>query len=177
VLTSEAMKTLLLMRHAKSAWGESDKKDIDRPLNERGRKAAARMGAWLAAEGYRPDVVLCSAAQRTRETLELMRTDLPEKAKVEIARALYLAGPREMLTEIGKVAATAQTVMLLGHNPGMGSLAGLLAGSGNERALADMHGKFPTAAIAVLGFNVAQWRDLEPGSGVLRAFVRPRDLD
>lgn len=171
------MKTLILMRHAKSAWDDPHQKDIDRPLSARGRKAAARMGEWLAAEGYRPDVVLCSAARRTRETLELVRPHLPERAVAEFARGLYLAGPRDMLNEIGKVPTTAESVMLLGHNPGIGSLAGLLAGSGDEGALADMHGKFPTAAIAVVGFNVARWGDLEPGSGVLRAFVRPRDLD
>jgi phosphohistidine phosphatase len=171
------MKTLILMRHAKSAWDDSHQKDIDRPLSARGQKAAPRMGKWLEAEGYQPDVVLCSAARRTRDTLDLIRPHLPRSAVVELTQSLYLAGPRDMLTEIGKVPATAETVMLLGHNPGMGNLAGLLAGSGEERALADMHGKFPTAAIAVLGFNVSRWGDLEPGGGVLRAFMRPRDLD
>jgi phosphohistidine phosphatase len=177
VLTSAAMKTLILMRHAKSAWDDPHQKDIDRPLSTRGQKAAARMGEWLAAEGYRPDVVLCSAARRTRETLDLLRPHLRERVTVEFTRGLYLAGPRDMLNEIGKVPTQAETVMLLGHNPGMGSLAGLLAGSGEEKALAEMHGKFPTAAIAVLGFNVSRWGDLEPGGGVLRAFMRPRDLD
>lgn len=170
------MKTLILMRHAKSAWGDPHQKDIDRPLNDRGRKSAPLMGTWLAAEGYNPDVVLCSAAQRTRETLDLMRPHLPERAVVEYVRALYLAAPREMLTEVGKVPATAETLMLLGHNPGMASLAGLLADGGDEKALAALHAKFPTAAIAVLGFDVARWSDVGPGGGTLRAFMRPRDL-
>jgi len=170
------MKTLILMRHAKSAWDDPHQKDIDRPLNGRGRKSAPQMGAWLAAEGYRPDVVLCSNAARTRETLELVKPSLPAEVRVEYLRALYLAPPREMLTEIGKVPATAETVMLFGHNPGIGSLAALLAGSGDAKALANLHGKFPTTAIAVLGFDLAQWRDLSPGSGKLLAFQRPRDL-
>jgi phosphohistidine phosphatase len=171
------MKTLILMRHAKSAWDDPHQKDIDRPLSSRGKKSAPRMGAWLAAENHRPDVVLCSTAQRTRETLELLRPHLPEGVKVELSRVLYIAAPREMLTEIAKVPAAAETVMLLGHNPGTASLAGLLAGSGDEHALGDMHAKFPTAALAVLGFDVAKWSDVAPGNGRLLAFIRPRDLD
>jgi phosphohistidine phosphatase len=171
------MKTLILMRHAKSAWDDPHQKDIDRPLSTRGRKATPRMGAWLADENYRPDVVLCSTARRTRDTLELLRPHLPESVTVELSRALYMAAPREMLTEIAKVSATAETVMLLGHNPGIGSLAGLLAGSGDDRALGNLHAKFPTAAMAVLGFEVAKWADVAPGNGQLLAFIRPRDLD
>jgi phosphohistidine phosphatase len=171
------MKTLILMRHAKSAWDDPHQKDIDRPLSARGRKVAPRMGAWLAEEGYRPDVVLCSTARRTRETLELLQPHLPQGVTVEFVRAVYLAPPREMLAEIGKVPGTAQTVLLIGHNPGLGSFASALAGSGDERALGEMHVKFPTAAIAVFGFNVTKWSEVAPGSGVLRAFKRPRDLD
>jgi phosphohistidine phosphatase len=88
-----------------------------------------------------------------------------------------MATPREMLTEIGKVPKTAETVMLVGHNPGLGSLASLLAGSGDAKALANLHGKFPTAAIAILGFDVGEWDALAPGNGRLLAFMRPRDLD
>jgi phosphohistidine phosphatase len=168
------MKTLILMRHAKSAWDDPRQKDIDRPLNGRGRKAAPRMGAWLAGEGYRPDVVLCSAARRARETLDLVKESLPAGVTVEHLRALYMVAPREMLAEIGK--APASTLMLVGHNPGLGSLASLLAGSGDAKALGNLHGKFPTASIAVLGFNVGRWSDLAPGSGRLLAFQRPRDL-
>jgi phosphohistidine phosphatase len=171
------MKTLILMRHAKSAWSDPSQKDIDRPLNGRGRKSAPRMGAWLADAGYRPEVVLCSTAQRARETLELVATSLPASFTIEHARALYMAAPREMLTEIAKVPAMAETVMLVGHNPGMGSLASLLAGGGDAKALGNLHGKFPTAAIAVIGFDVEKWSDLAPGTGRLLAFQRPRDLD
>lgn len=171
------MKTLILMRHAKSAWDDPQQKDIDRPLSPRGRKAAPRMGEWLAAENYRPDVVLCSTATRARETLELARPSLPANARIDHLRTLYMASPREMLNEIAKVPASAGTVMLVGHNPGMGSLAGLLAGGGNAKALANLHAKFPTAAVAVLGFEVEKWSDLAAGSGTLLAFQRPRDRD
>jgi phosphohistidine phosphatase len=171
------MKTLILMRHAKSAWDDPHQKDIDRPLNGRGRKAAPRMGAWLAGAGFGPDIVLCSTARRTRETLELIRGSLPAEVHTEFAQSLYMAAPREMLTEIGKAPAKAGTLMLVGHNPGIGSLAVLLAGRGEPKALGNMHGKFPTAAIAVLGFDVESWSGIAPGSGKLIAFQRPRDLD
>jgi phosphohistidine phosphatase len=171
------MKTLILMRHAKSAWDDPHQKDIDRPLNDRGRKAAPEMGAWLAGAGYAPDVVLCSTARRTRETLELMKGALPAHAQTQFLQSLYMAAPREMLAEIGKTPAKAGTVMLLGHNPGIGSLAALLAGDGDAKTLGNLHGKFPTAAIAVLRFDVPQWSALAPGSGRLIAFQRPRDLD
>ena len=171
------MKTLILMRHAKSAWDDPLQKDIDRPLAPRGRKAAPKVGGWLKAQRYRPDVVLCSTARRARETLELVRASLPKDATVEPVRGLYMAAPREMLTELGRVPATAETVMLVGHNPGMGSLAVLLAGSGDEAALANMHAKFPTGGVAVLGFDVARWSEIAPGNGKLLAFLRPRDID
>jgi phosphohistidine phosphatase len=171
------MRTLILMRHAKSAWDDPQQKDIDRPLNGRGRKSAPRMGAWLAGAGYKPDVVLCSTAKRASETLDLMKASLPADATIEHTRALYMAAPRDMLIEIAKVPGAAETVMLVGHNPGMGSLASLLAGSGDAKALGNLHSKFPTAAIAVMGFNVARWTELAPESGVLLAFHRPRDLD
>jgi phosphohistidine phosphatase len=171
------MKMLILMRHAKSAWHDPQQKDHDRPLNDRGRKAAPRMGAWLAEAGYRPDLVLCSTAQRARETLDLLKPALPGGTRIEHLRALYMAAPREMLAEIAKAPAESDMLMLVGHNPGMGSLASLLAGRGDRKALGNLHGKFPTAAIAVLGFNVGRWTDLAPESGTLLAFQRPRDLD
>ena len=171
------MKTLILMRHAKSAWDDPDQKDIDRPLSARGRKAAPRMGAWLEAEKYRPDVVLCSTARRAHDTLDLLKPHLPKTAAINPVRGLYMASPREMLGEIGKIPASAHIAMLVGHNPGMESLASLLTGTGNAKAIASLHSKFPTATIAVLRFNTDRWSDLAAGSGSLLAFTRPRDLD
>jgi phosphohistidine phosphatase len=171
------MKTLILMRHAKSAWDDPHQKDIDRPLSLRGRKAAPRVGAWLKAEGYRPDLVLCSTAARARETLELVEPSLPGGTEVTFLRALYMAAPREMLDEIAKAPAAVATVMLVGHNPGIGSLASLLAGTGDPIMLGNLHSKFPTAAVAVIRFDVRAWGELAPGGGTLAAFQRPRDFD
>ena len=171
------MKTLILMRHAKSAWDDAHQKDIDRPLSPRGQKAAPRMGVALAAAGYAPKLVLCSTARRARETLDLVKPSLPDQTKVDYISGFYMASPRDLLTGIGKAPATADTIMLVGHNPGLGSLAGLLAGSGDSKALGNLHLKFPTGAIAVLAFDANRWGDLAPGGGKLLAFLRPRDLD
>ncbi|MES1152850.1 MAG: histidine phosphatase family protein [Dongia sp.] len=171
------MKTLILMRHAKSAWDNADLPDIDRPLSPRGQKAAPLMGERLKKAGYRPDVILCSTASRTRETLDLMAASLPKKAQIQVLKELYMAVPREMLNAIGKVADSAQTVLLVGHNPGIGSLAGWLAGEGDSELLAKIRRKFPTAAAAVITFDVARWSDVAGEGGTLVDFLRPRDED
>jgi len=169
------MKTLVLLRHAKSAWDNADLPDIDRPLSPRGQKAAPAMGERLKKAGYEPDVVLCSTATRTRETLDLMAGSLPKKAKIQYLKELYMAVPREMLNAVAKVPDSAQTVMLVGHNPGIGSLAGWLAGEGDSELLAKIRRKFPTAAAAVITFDVASWSDITGEGGKLVAFLRPRD--
>lgn len=165
------------MRHAKSAWDDAALPDFDRPLSARGRKAAPLMADRLAKAGYQPDVVLCSGARRTRETLDLIKPTLPRKAKVQHLKELYMAVPREMLNLVAKAPDSAQTLLLIGHNPGIGSLAGWLAGEGDADQLARMRRKFPTAAVAVLTFDAARWSDLSGESGTLVAFMRPSDED
>ena len=171
------MKTLVLLRHAKSAWDNADLPDIDRPLSPRGQKAAPAMGERLKKAGYRPDLVLCSTAKRARETLDLIAASLPKKVKIQHLKELYMAVPREMLNVVVKVADGAETVMLIGHNPGIGSLAGWLAGEGDSQALAKIRRKFPTAAAAVITFDVPRWSEVAGEGGVLKAFLRPRDED
>ena len=171
------MKTLVLMRHAKSAWENAELPDSERPLSPRGQKAAPLMGKKLKTAGYRPDVVLCSTAKRARETLDLMADSLPKKARIEHVKALYMAVPREMVDLVAKVPDSAETVMLVGHNPGMGSLAGWLAGEGDSETLSKIRRKVPTAGIAVITFDVAHWSEVVGESGTLAAFLRPRDGD
>ncbi|HVO01438.1 MAG TPA: histidine phosphatase family protein [Candidatus Cybelea sp.] len=169
------MKTLILMRHAKSAWDDPQQSDIDRPLSPRGRKAAPRMGTWLAGEGYRPDYVLCSEARRAKETLDLVKPSLPEGARIAFRHDLYMAEPRELLEAVSKSPDTAETVMLVGHNPGLGNLAGSLVAQGEHKAVARLRTKFPTGAIAAVTFEIDHWDDIVAGSGTLAAFMRPRD--
>jgi phosphohistidine phosphatase len=166
------MLRLLLIRHAKSDWGDEALPDRDRPLNKRGRRDAPRMGAWVAAQGLTPAEALCSDARRTRETLELMLPAWVPAPRVEHLAALYHAAPEAMLAALGR--ATARTVALIGHNPGIGQFASRLA----RRAPA--HGRwddYPTCAVAALAFDVTHWPLLREGQGEVLAFAIPADLD
>jgi phosphohistidine phosphatase len=171
------MKTLILMRHAKSAWDDPNAADIDRPLGPRGRKAAAKMAAWLEKAGHRPGAVLCSVAKRARETFDLLRPVLPKKSRIQFLRELYMAMPRDMLDQVAKAPEEADCLLLLGHNPGIGDMASWLAGSGDPRTMAKMRSKFPTAAAAVLRFDAGRWSELAGEAGELVDFARPRDQD
>jgi phosphohistidine phosphatase len=172
------MKTLILMRHAKSAWDAGQVSDHNRPLSDRGRETAPAMGQWLKAQKLKPDLILCSTATRVSETLDLLRPSLPPETPVKALEALYMALPREILTVLAKVKEKdkVDTLMVIGHNPGIGSLAHWLAGQGDKRALERMKDKFPTAAVAVIDFDIPAWRDIEGEQGTLRQFMTPREL-
>ncbi|WP_439521107.1 SixA phosphatase family protein [Marivita sp.] len=160
------MKRLILMRHAKSDWSASGD-DHDRPLNKRGRASAPAMGQWLKDQGWLPDEVLCSTATRTRQTLDLLGLpDLPTRFE----RPLYLAEPDGMVTILKT--ATADTVLLLGHNFGIAECAHQLVSEWPE------HPRFmdyPTCATSLISFDVDTWEDLHPGTGHCEAFSIPRD--
>ncbi len=151
--------------------------DHDRPLSSRGREAAPRMGAWIKKTRLRPDLMLCSTAARVRETVALLRPSLPADITIQELKRLYMALPREILSEIGRVPDDVDTLMVVGHNPGIGSLAHWLAGQGDKRELIHIADKFPTAGVAVLSFEVDSWRDVEGETGTLRHFATPKDGD
>src|SRR5262245_23008202 len=117
------MLTLSLLRHAKSSWADPRLKDFERPLNERGEEAAPRMGAFMARRGIAPELILCSTAVRARQTLEFVRPHLRGNPKVVYEDTLYLASPSVMLKHIGKVPAKVHHAMLVGHDPGLHTLA------------------------------------------------------
>jgi phosphohistidine phosphatase len=169
------MKTVSLFRHAKSSWDDERLKDFDRPLAPRGEKAAARMGAWMAAEGVAPDLILCSSAARTRATLKLAGKKMAA-AKTLYEDALYHASAGAMLTMLRALPASAGHVMIVGHNPGLHALALDLFGSGAREAMLAAARKFPTAALAQVEFNIAEWRRLGVGDGRLARFVTPKML-
>jgi phosphohistidine phosphatase len=171
------MFRLLLLRHAK-AEQDSGEGDFARALTARGRGDAAKMGRALDTHSYIPDLVLCSPAKRTVETWELAEPELAKAPRVEFLKSLYLASPRKIFDAIG--AQDARTVMVVGHNPGMEDLAGRLSRKPQSKAEAErretMRDKFSTCALAVLDFDIAAWSALEPGTGVLRDFLRPKNL-
>lgn len=171
------MKTILLLRHAKSAWGHAGLDDHERPLNQRGERAAETMAEYIVHNAPRPDLILCSTAARTRQTLApLVRRLVTPAPPIALEKGLYLASEGALLVRLRAVGDDIRTVLLIGHNEGIGALAGALAGDGDPATLDALHDKFPTAALAVLRLDNRPWRDLAPGAGDLLAFVRPRDI-
>ena len=170
------MLTLTLLRHAKSSWDSPGSSDFDRPLNERGLKAAPEAGRTLHEMQIAPGMVLCSPAKRTRETLGLALPEMQLANAPEIVfdDKLYLAAPAEMLKLIKTVSANHASLLVVGHNPGMHNLADALAGPGPEALNEKLAEKFPTAAIAVFRFNKKSWGDVAPRTGRLTAFWTPK---
>lgn len=169
------MKTLILLRHAKSDWADPALTDHDRPLAERGREAAPRMGAWLKAHGPRPDLVLCSTATRARQTLALALKELGAAPETRFDRGLYLAGGAGVLARLRQAPDEAATLLLVGHNPDLEQLARRLATTGDKPALARLAEKYPTAGLAVIELPVERWSDTGPG-GWLVAFETPKTV-
>ena len=167
------MKRLFLLRHAKSSWDDPELDDHERPLAPRGRRAAKLLAGYLSRERVAPALVLCSAARRTRETLERIAPALGEDVRVEIERELYAASERRLLERLRSVGEDVDSVMLIGHNPGVEQLALLLAGSGQK--LDAVRRKYPTAALATLEFS-GPWRELGPSGAELTDFVTPKQL-
>lgn len=170
------MKTLYLMRHAKSDWTDSSQPDHDRPLNDRGREAAPMMGAHLQEGGHQPEVVICSTATRTRETLEALLEQLDVEPAVHLDPQIYLASPGEMLEVLRELPDTVDSALMVAHNPGTAILADALCSEGPASGLNSMRYKFPTAALAIIEMDVNGWDEVRTDCGRLIEFKRPRDL-
>lgn len=164
-------KRLILTRHAKSSWDDPTMADHDRPLNDRGKAAAADLGHWLASRGYIPDEVLCSDALRTRKTWSGIAPALPGTPVLTLKPALYHAGPDVMLAVLKH--AQADTIMMIGHNPGIAEFAQRLV----ARAPANPEfQRYPTGATLVASFEIDNWTDLQFGMGALRDFIVPKEI-
>jgi phosphohistidine phosphatase len=166
------MQTLYLLRHAKSSWADPTLLDHERPLAPRGRRDAKRIAEHLLRLGVEPELILCSSAARTRETLDLMRPVLGASS-VMFEDELYAASSAELLARVQLVPDAVASVMLIGHNPGLEQLALVLASSGDE--LGRLETKFPTGALATLALK-SSWSRVSPGDATLAAYVVPKDL-
>ncbi|WP_137933757.1 SixA phosphatase family protein [Mesorhizobium comanense] len=168
------MKQLLLLRHAKSSWDDPDLDDFDRPLAERGVKAARLMGRELAARDWLPDLALVSPARRTVDTWGLVAAELQVHPRIALAEPLYDALPQDILAQIRRADPSSGCLVVVGHNPGLQELAKLLAGQGSEtKAHKRLEEKFPTAAVARFVFE-GDWSGLS--SARLTHCLRPKDL-
>jgi phosphohistidine phosphatase len=170
------VKTLYLLRHAKSSWKNAALDDFDRPLNKRGRRAAKAMGDHLLRLSITPAQVLCSPSRRTRETLERIQRRLPVALPVRFEQAIYLAEAHTLLARIHRLSDSLASVMIIGHNPGLEMLACTLTQGGDEEARGKLARQFPTGALATLHADIDSWHDLVPGGAVLDAFVVAGDL-
>ncbi len=171
-------RTLFLLRHAKSSRDDPAIADIDRPLNARGRAAAALLGQHLARKALLPQRVLCSPALRTRETWAILAAELPSPPETILRPELYDFGDGgPLLACLRQHGGEAQSVMLVSHNPSCHMLAQRLVGDGQGALLHDLAEKFPTGALCILAFPAAEtWSDIRDGEGRLVDFIRPRDL-
>ena len=165
------MTTVFLLRHAKSRWDEPGVDDHDRGLGPRGERDAPRMGQYALRRGWRPELVLCSTAKRTMLTAAAFLAAAQLQTEVRYLRSIYLAEAMMLLDLLRQQRAS--SVMLVGHDPGIHDLALLLMGS---RATEELKRKFPTSALAVIDTGSRILTELTPGTSILRAFVRPRDL-
>jgi phosphohistidine phosphatase len=169
------MKRLMLLRHAKSDW-PGGVGDHDRPLGPRGRHDAPRMGEEMARRGLRPELVIISTAARTRETWDYLAPhfgSVPER----FDRALYAADAEAMLKVVRGIEDTVSSLLLLGHNPGLETLANLLIAEGPSRLRERLEDKFPTAALAVIDFAGPNWASIRHAEGRLSLFLTPADIE
>lgn len=162
-------KRLFLLRHAKSSWNDPGLDDRDRPLNGRGRRNAPRMGRLMKDEGFVPDLALCSSAQRTRETAVLFFSEWKVLPSLVFRDDLYHAGPVQIESILNTIDDTVESLMIIGHNPGLEEFLNQHTG----KAL-DM----PTAALAQVDFELDSWSHFEDLTrGVLINFWRPKDFN
>ena len=177
-MASDPTRQLILLRHAKSDW--PDVPDRERPLAKRGRRDAPRIGRWLHEHSYQPDVVVVSAARRTRQTWDLVAPELGGSPAVRFEPRAYAASALTLLYLAQELPSRYQTALFIAHNPGLSDLASSLAAPpGTGRATTDNGPRpqisLPTAAVAVLEFS-GDWPSLTPGQARLIDHIIPADL-
>ena len=172
------MKTLTLLRHAKSSWDDTVPRDFDRPLNAKGARAARTVGRHMRSEKIGFDQVIASPAVRVIQTLDGVWDGYGATLTPGWDRRIYLASAATLLDLVRETRDTVDRLLLVGHNPGMEDLVLMLVPDRpDDRLRDDVEEKFPTASLAEMAFEVDHWRDLVANGATLTRFVRPRDLD
>lgn len=162
------MKTLLVLRHAKSSWSDTSLDDHERPLNQRGRRDAPRMGELLREHRLTPDVIISSDAVRARQTAEAVAETAGYAGEILLDRLLYAASPADILAVLRTGQDTAGILMIVAHNPGLEEVVAQLTGEQQD---------LPTAALAQIVLPIDRWRDLDVSTrGALVALWRPKEL-
>lgn len=171
------MKHLGLLRHAKSDWGDAKLADFDRPLNERGRMAARRIGKELQALKISYDLALISPARRAAETWALLRELWTADLEVREDYRLYCASFEQLADIIAETQIELDRLLLVGHNPGLHHLAFELTQGDSAPLREELTAKFPTCALAEIELPIENWSDVAGARGILSRFLRPRKLD
>jgi len=161
------MKTLYLLRHAKSSWEDQGLKDFDRPLNKRGLKAAPRVGAYMLKEKIRPDIVLSSPALRAKQTTTIVCEAAGLSSLINFDERIYEAGVQQLLEIVAGFDDAGNTAMMVGHNPGFEEFLAALTGESHP---------MPTAALACIKVKVEKWSEVAGGAGKLVWLIRAKEL-
>ncbi len=160
------MKTLLILRHAKSSWDDPSMSDFERPLNARGLRAAPFMGGLMRRRELIPDTILSSPAMRARHTAKLVQQSGAFDAEIKFDHDIYEASPGSLRQAVAEIDDEITTALLVGHNPGI---------EGFIRYLTGKLEPMPTAALAVIELKISKWNEIDDGCGELKAVIRPRD--
>ena len=160
------MKTIYVLRHAKSSWENSELADFDRPLNDRGKSAAPFMGKVMKDSSLVPKIILSSPAVRARETARLVKESAGFEAEIKLNDRIYEASPQTLSLVASSLDDRFDSAMIVGHNPGMEGFVRLLTGKSEP---------MPTASLAVIDLDVSGWEQIATGAGKLRQIIRPKD--
>ncbi|HYZ00211.1 MAG TPA: histidine phosphatase family protein [Candidatus Binatia bacterium] len=169
------MRHVYLLRHAKSSWDDPGLPDHERGLAPRGVRDAKRMAGHLRDGNVAPELVICSSARRTVDTLEPLRPVLP-RATILIEDSVYAAPESQLLERLRRIPDEVGSALLIGHNPGLQDLAAALSGRGDRGLRQRLESRFPTAALATLAIGDGGWSSLEVGAAELVGFVTPKEL-
>ena len=159
------MKTLFLLRHAKSSWKDNTLPDHERPLNSRGRRSAETMSSFLKQEKVSPDLILSSSAVRARDTIEIITRSVMRGSELRFDERIYEAPVERLIEVVTQIDKGARSALVVGHNPGLEELLEALTGKIET---------MPTAALAKITFKTSDWNDVVKG-GALQWVVRPKD--
>lgn len=161
------MKTLLILRHAKSSWDDAELSDFDRPLNSRGLEAAPLMGTVIYDHHLQPQMILSSPAKRAKQTAILVKETAGIEENISFVEGIYEASPLKLLKIVSEINDKNETVLIVGHNPGL---------EGFVKMLTDHSYALPTAALVKIDLNIESWSDITANRGKVTMFICPRDL-
>ena len=170
------MKTIFLLRHAKSSWDDPRLNDLDRPLASRGIKSSKKIGKYLKKNKLTPDIVYCSSATRAKQTWELVNRIVEKKKNVKYINKLYMANSSDFMDVIKKTDNDFKSLMLVSHNPGIESIAIELSKNENNKFHQIINIKYPTGALAIIKFNLSDWGKINYKKGEIYEFIKPKEL-